>query len=68
MYRDFQGDQRYSMNLPHEGSHARKDKTDLEQCTAEICRILSGMGEVNKEQQFLSHLKQTEEVIALHNI
>lgn len=68
MYRDYQGDQRYSMNLPYEGSHARKDKTDLEWCTAEICRILSGMEEVNREQQFLSHLKQTEEVIALHNM
>lgn len=37
-------------------------------CGAEYYRILSVMGKVNKEQEFLSHLEKTKEVISLHNI
>lgn len=50
------------------GPMQEKRRLVQEGCIAEIYRIVGGMEKVNREQQFLSHQKQTKEGIALHNV
>jgi len=50
------------------GPMQEKRKLVWKGCTADIYRIVSIMAKVDREQQFLSHQKQTKEGVALHNM